>query len=108
MAKLNPFYHDFPNRSHFRAIRCRATHHRTAVAHPVGPALHFGDRPALVFMGFSITYNTLTDLVNRVTAFCPERLAAYKVPKQIEFVAELPHESIRKILKQYNRLLPKK
>lgn len=29
-------------------------------------ALHYGDRPALVFMGFSITYNALTDLVNRM------------------------------------------
>ncbi|WP_041616262.1 AMP-binding protein [Spirosoma linguale] len=28
-------------------------------------AMRFGERPALVFMGFSITYNTLTDLVNR-------------------------------------------
>jgi len=28
-------------------------------------AMRFGERPALVFMGFSITFNALTDLVNR-------------------------------------------
>jgi long-chain acyl-CoA synthetase len=28
-------------------------------------AMRFGERPALVFMGFSITFNVLTDLVNR-------------------------------------------
>ncbi|GAB2522516.1 long-chain-fatty-acid--CoA ligase [Spirosoma aerophilum] len=29
-------------------------------------ALRFGEQPALVFMGFSISYSTLTDLVNRM------------------------------------------
>ncbi|MFE3451957.1 AMP-binding protein [Nonomuraea sp. NPDC059194] len=39
-----------------------------------------------------------------IRAFCRERLAAYKVPKHVEFVAELPRNASGKILK--NRLRP--
>jgi acyl-CoA synthetase (AMP-forming)/AMP-acid ligase II len=35
-----------------------------------------------------------------VTAFCSERLAGYKKPRRIEFVAALPHNSIGKIDKK--------
>ncbi len=41
---------------------------------------------------------TLT--ADEVTAFCRERLAAYKVPKQIEFMAELPKSAVGKILRR--------
>lgn len=35
-----------------------------------------------------------------VTTFCRERLAAYKIPKQIEFIAELPKSAVGKILRR--------
>jgi long-chain acyl-CoA synthetase len=33
-------------------------------------------------------------------AFCSERLAKYKVPKSIEFVAELPRDPNGKLIKR--------
>ena len=39
-----------------------------------------------------------------LTAFCKERLAAYKYPRVIEFRAELPKNTLGKVLK--NKLLP--
>jgi len=41
---------------------------------------------------------TLT--AEEVTAYCKEKLAAYKVPKQIEFMDELPKTAIGKILRR--------
>ena len=41
---------------------------------------------------------TLTE--EEVVAYCRERLAAYKVPKQIEFVEELPKSAIGKVLRR--------
>ena len=41
-----------------------------------------------------------TITADEVTAFCRERLAAYKIPKQIEFVAELPKSAVGKILRR--------
>lgn len=41
---------------------------------------------------------TLTE--EEVTAYCKERLAAYKVPKQIEFIAELPKTAVGKVLRR--------
>ncbi|NQZ11737.1 MAG: long-chain-fatty-acid--CoA ligase, partial [Algicola sp.] len=35
-----------------------------------------------------------------VSAFCREGLAGYKVPKQIEFIAEIPKSSVGKILRR--------
>lgn len=35
-----------------------------------------------------------------VIAFCKERLAPYKVPKQIEFISELPKSTVGKILRR--------
>ena len=35
-----------------------------------------------------------------ISAFCKERLAAYKIPKQIEFVKELPKSTVGKILRR--------
>jgi long-chain acyl-CoA synthetase len=32
--------------------------------------------------------------------FCRERLAGYKVPKSVEFRAELPHTSVGKVLRR--------
>ena len=41
---------------------------------------------------------TLTEA--EVIAFCRERLAAYKVPRQIEFIGELPKSTVGKILRK--------
>jgi long-chain acyl-CoA synthetase len=41
---------------------------------------------------------TLT--ADEVTAYCKEKLAPYKVPKQIEFIAELPKSAVGKILRK--------
>ena len=37
---------------------------------------------------------------DEVTAFCREQLAAYKIPKQIEFLDELPKSAVGKILRR--------
>ena len=49
---------------------------------------------------------TLTE--EEVTAYCREKLAAYKVPKQIEFVEELPKSAIGKVLRRELRELEEK
>ena len=41
---------------------------------------------------------TLTE--EEVTAYCKENLAAYKVPKLIEFIDELPKTAVGKILRR--------
>jgi long-chain acyl-CoA synthetase len=41
---------------------------------------------------------TLTE--EEVTAYCKEKLAAYKVPKLVEFVDELPKTAVGKILRR--------
>ncbi len=43
-----------------------------------------------------------------LTAFCKERLAAYKVPKDIEFMTELPKSAVGKILRKELREMDKK
>jgi long-chain acyl-CoA synthetase len=43
-----------------------------------------------------------------LSAFCKERLAAYKVPKHIEFMAELPKSAVGKILRKELREMDKK
>jgi long-chain acyl-CoA synthetase len=43
-----------------------------------------------------------------ITAFCKERLAAYKVPKDIEFMTELPKSAVGKILRKELREMDKK
>jgi long-chain acyl-CoA synthetase len=43
-----------------------------------------------------------------LSAFCKERLAAYKVPKDIEFMAELPKTAVGKILRKELREMDKK
>jgi len=35
-----------------------------------------------------------------VTSYCKEKLAAYKVPKMVEFVDELPKSAIGKVLRR--------
>jgi long-chain acyl-CoA synthetase len=39
---------------------------------------------------------TETELI----AFCRDRLASYKVPREIEFVSELPKSAVGKILRR--------
>ena len=41
---------------------------------------------------------TLTD--EEVIAFCKEKLAAYKVPKLVEFMDELPKSTIGKVMRR--------
>jgi len=41
---------------------------------------------------------TLTE--EEVTAYCKEKLAAYKVPKMIEFMDDLPKTAVGKILRR--------
>jgi len=43
-----------------------------------------------------------------VTSYCREKLAAYKVPKEIEFIDELPKSAIGKILRRELRETDKK
>ena len=43
-----------------------------------------------------------------LSAFCKERLAVYKVPKHIEFMAELPKSAVGKILRKELREMDKK
>ncbi len=43
-----------------------------------------------------------------VVAYCKEKLAAYKVPKQIEFVDELPKSAIGKVLRRELREMEEK
>jgi long-chain acyl-CoA synthetase len=43
-----------------------------------------------------------------ISAFCRERLAAYKVPKEIEFMTELPKSAVGKILRKELREMDKK
>jgi long-chain acyl-CoA synthetase len=45
---------------------------------------------------------------DEVIAFCKERLSPYKVPKQIEFINELPKSAVGKILRRELRDLDKK
>ena len=49
---------------------------------------------------------TLTE--EEVLAYCKEKLAAYKVPKQIEFADELPKSAIGKILRRELREMEEK
>ncbi|MEJ2587315.1 MAG: hypothetical protein P8165_06955 [Deltaproteobacteria bacterium] len=44
------------------------------------------------------TGETLTD--EDIKAWCKEKLAAYKVPKQVEFMDELPKSPIGKVLRR--------
>lgn len=44
----------------------------------------------------------------QIIAFCKERLAAYKVPKEIEFIAELPKSAVGKILRKELREMDRK
>ena len=41
---------------------------------------------------------TLTE--EEVTAYCKENLAAYKVPKRVEFIEELPKTAVGKVLRR--------
>jgi long-chain acyl-CoA synthetase len=41
---------------------------------------------------------TLTE--EEIMAFCRERLTAYKVPKLVEFMAELPKSTVGKVLRR--------
>jgi long-chain acyl-CoA synthetase len=43
-----------------------------------------------------------------IVEFCKERLAAYKIPKQIEFIDELPKSAIGKIMRRKLRELEEK
>jgi len=43
-----------------------------------------------------------------VISYCREKLAAYKVPKEIEFIDELPKSAIGKILRRELREIDKK
>ncbi len=49
---------------------------------------------------------TLT--AEEVIAYCKEKLAAYKVPKQIEFVEDLPKSAIGKVLRRELREMEEK
>jgi long-chain acyl-CoA synthetase len=49
---------------------------------------------------------TLT--AEEIIAFCKERLSPYKVPRQIEFISELPKSAVGKILRRELRDLDKK
>jgi len=50
----------------------------------------------------------MTLTAEEVIAFCKERLAAYKVPKNIEFIDSLPKSAVGKILRREVREMDKK
>lgn len=64
------------------------------------PMFHVGGYVGIHLL--SLSDSTTLILVPRpepsaaVNIFCRERLAAYKVPKQIEFIAELPKSMVKK------------
>ncbi len=35
-----------------------------------------------------------------ITTFCREKLTAYKVPKQVEFISEIPKTNVGKVLRR--------
>jgi len=49
-----------------------------------------------------------TATVDEIVAFCKERLAAYKVPRQIEFLDALPKSAVGKILRRELRAMEAK
>jgi hypothetical protein len=62
-------------------------------SHPARSALATPDQPVALFGDTRMTYRELDDLSDR------ERMAAYKYPRTVEFVAELPKNAMGKILK---------
>jgi long-chain acyl-CoA synthetase len=50
----------------------------------------------------------MTLTADEIIAFCKERLAAYKVPKNIEFIDALPKSAVGKILRREVREMDKK
>ncbi len=49
---------------------------------------------------------TLTE--QEVVAYCKEKMAAYEMPKQIEFVEDLPKSAIGKVLRRELRTMEEK
>jgi long-chain acyl-CoA synthetase len=52
------------------------------------------------FIALNTGYEASDKLKEEIVAFCKERLAAYKVPKMLEFRASLPKSIIGKILRR--------
>jgi len=50
-------------------------------------------------LAFIVTRDGADIPVSEVTAFCRERLAGYKVPREVEFIADIPRNPTGKILK---------
>lgn len=69
----------------------------------------YGTTVALDFFGAETTYADMADQVRcrrglrAVRALARERLAAYKVPRRVVIVAELPRSQIGKVLRRHVR-----
>jgi len=67
-------------------------------------AANHPDKPALIFRDQPISYAQLWGIVREIIRFARERLANFKVPREVIFLRELPLSNMGKVLK---RLLKK-
>ena len=67
-------------------------------------ARRFGDRTALVIEGRSFSFREL-DYLSSAIAASLVRIAAYKAPRALQFVADLPKTSTGKIMRRELRKL---
>ena len=67
-------------------------------------AANHPDKPALIFRDQPISYAQLWGIVREIIRFARERLANFKVPREVIFLRELPLSNMGKVLKR----LPKK
>jgi long-chain acyl-CoA synthetase len=82
---------------------------RVIAAHPAVAMVAVGSQPDELKGEIAKAYIVLrtgADLdAESVLSFCRERLAAYKVPRQVQFVADLPKTSTGKIMRRQLRTL---
>ena len=60
----------------------------------------YSDKVAYSSFGGKRTYEEESLTVEEVIAYCRKNLAAYKVPKHVEFIAEVPKSVVGKLLRR--------
>ncbi len=82
---------------------------RVIAAHPAVAMVAVGGQPDEVKGEIAKAYIVLKAGARvdeqGVLSFCRERLAAYKVPRQVQFVADLPKTSTGKIMRRHLKTL---
>jgi len=82
---------------------------RVIAAHPAVAMVAVGSQPDELKGEIAKAYIVLKTgsqvEEERILSFCRERLAAYKVPRQVQFVADLPKTSTGKIMRRQLRTL---